>query len=110
MHSPSSHCLDVGKEQIMASLQQKGDRWYCQFVYQGKHSTFSVGDVSRQEAEAKASQVDYLLLRLKQRLITIPHGMSTSSNSTGEPSNFFRQKRSRSTNSNKSIWTRTRML
>lgn len=60
----------------MASLQQKGERWYCQFVYQGKRSTFAIGNVSQEEAETKASQVDYLLLRLKQRLIAIPHGMS----------------------------------
>lgn len=60
----------------MASLQQKGDRWYCQFVYQGKRSTFTIGNVSQEEAETKSAQVDYLLLRLKQRLITIPPGSS----------------------------------
>ncbi len=60
----------------MASLQQKGDRWYCQFVYQGKRSTFPVGNVSEEEANAKAAQVDYILLRLKQRLIKLPPGVS----------------------------------
>jgi len=60
----------------MASLQQKGQRWYCQFLYQGKRHTFAVGDVSQTEAETKSAQVDYLLLRLKQRLVTVPAGMS----------------------------------
>lgn len=56
----------------MASFQQKGNGWYCQFLHHGKRHTFAVGRVSRQEADAKAAQVDYLLLRLKQRLIELP--------------------------------------
>lgn len=60
----------------MASLQQTGDRWNRQFVYQGKRSTLSVGKVSEAEANAKAAQVDYIFLRLKQRLITLPPGVS----------------------------------
>jgi integrase len=59
----------------MASLQQKGNGWYCQFLYQGKRHTFSVGPVSAAEAETKASQVDYLLMRLKQRLAVLPPGV-----------------------------------
>ncbi len=59
----------------MASLQQKGNGWYCQFLYHGKRHTFTVGPVSQEEAEAKASHVDYLLLRLKQRLAIIPPGV-----------------------------------
>ncbi|HKM55135.1 MAG TPA: site-specific integrase, partial [Isosphaeraceae bacterium] len=56
----------------MASLQKKGKGWYCQFLYHGKRHTFAVGAVSEQEAQAKSAQVDYLLLRLKQRLIELP--------------------------------------
>lgn len=59
----------------MASLQQKGNGWYCQFLYHGKRHTFSVGPVSAEEAETKASQVDYLLMRLKQRLAVLPPGV-----------------------------------
>ena len=47
-----------------ASIQQKGTRWYCQVVYCGKRRTFSVGRVSMAEAETKAAQVEYLLMRL----------------------------------------------
>ena len=56
----------------MASLQKKGDAWYCQFYYHGKRHTFGVGNVSADEAEAKAHQVDYLLLRLRQDLLHLP--------------------------------------
>jgi integrase len=59
----------------MASLQKKGDSYYCQFCYHGKRHTFTVGAVDESEAENKARQVDYLLMRLKQRLIVLPDGM-----------------------------------
>lgn len=59
----------------MASLQKKGRSWYCQFCHQGKRHTFAVGQVAEEEARAKAAQVDYLLMRLKQRLIALPAGI-----------------------------------
>ena len=58
----------------MASLQKKGDSYYCQFCYHGRRHTFTVGAVEESEAENKARQVDYLLMRLKQRLIVLPEG------------------------------------
>ncbi len=59
----------------MASLQQKGNGWYCQFLQHGKRHTFAVGRVSEAEARAKAAKVDYLLLRLRQKLIEMPPGV-----------------------------------
>jgi hypothetical protein len=59
----------------MASVQRKGDRWYCQFCYRGGRHTFTIGKVSEAEAKAKSAQVEYLLLRLKQRLIELPPGV-----------------------------------
>src|SRR5436305_1417990 len=59
----------------MASLQQKGATWYCQFCYHGKRRTFTVGPVSKDEAEAKANIVDYLLLRIRQGFVFLPPGM-----------------------------------
>ena len=44
-------------------------------MYRGKRYTFTVGTLSEDEAENKARQVDYLLMRLKQRLIAIPDGV-----------------------------------
>ena len=58
----------------MASIQQKGDAFYCQFCFKGKRHTVTVGKVSRQEADAFARKVDYFLLRIKQRLLTLPPG------------------------------------
>jgi integrase len=59
----------------VASLQKKGDSYYCQFRYLGKRHTFTVGEVPKDEADNKAAQVDYLLMRLKQRLISLPDGI-----------------------------------
>jgi hypothetical protein len=39
----------------MASIQQKDEAWHCQFVYHGKRHMFSLGKVSQDEADAKAS-------------------------------------------------------
>jgi len=60
----------------MASLQKKGESWYCQFLYHGKRHTFAIGKVPEDEAQAKASTVDYLLMRLRQRFMTLPIGMN----------------------------------
>jgi len=59
----------------MATLQKKGNGWYCQFLHHGKRHTFTVGRVSKAEARAKADQVGYLLMRLKQRLTELPAGV-----------------------------------
>ena len=56
----------------MASLQKKGESWYCQFLYHGKRHTFTIGKVEPDEAESKANQVDYLLMRIRQGLLTVP--------------------------------------
>jgi integrase len=58
----------------MASLQKKSDSYYCQFCYHGRRHTFTVGAVEQAEAENKARHVDYLLMRLKQRLVVLPEG------------------------------------
>ena len=59
----------------MASVQKKGKGWYCQFVYHGKRHTVSIGRVSENEARATSDQVNYLLMRLRQRLIELPPGV-----------------------------------
>jgi hypothetical protein len=58
----------------VASIQQKGDSFYCQFFHQGHRHTFTIGRVSRDEAESKAGQVDYLLMRIKQGYLNVPAG------------------------------------
>lgn len=59
----------------MASIHQKGDAWHCQFLYHGKRHTFSLGKVTLDEVESKASQAEYLLMRLKQNLLQLPPGI-----------------------------------
>jgi hypothetical protein len=44
------------------------------FRYLGKQHAFTIGEGGRDEAEAKAAQVDYLLMRLRQQLIALPDG------------------------------------
>lgn len=60
----------------MASIQKKGDAFYCQFVYLGQRHTVTVGKVSQDEAEGFRGSAELLLLRLKQKLITVPPGVS----------------------------------
>lgn len=59
----------------MASIQKKGDNWYCQFLYHGKRHTFTIGKVEDEEAQIKSNQVDYLLMRIRQGLLTVPPGI-----------------------------------
>jgi integrase len=58
----------------MASLQERNGSYRVLFCYHGKLHTFTIGQVGKDEAENKARQVDYLLMRLKQRLIVLPEG------------------------------------
>ena len=59
----------------MASLQLRGKSYACVFCWHGKRQWFTIGKVAEEEAKAKASQVEYLLMRLKQRLIDLPPGI-----------------------------------
>ena len=59
----------------MASLQERNGSFRILFSHHGKLHTFTIGKVEPDEAENKVKQADYLLMRLKQRLITLPDGM-----------------------------------
>src|SRR6267378_7262892 len=59
----------------MAALQERNGSFRIIFRYQGKQRSFTIGEVGRAEAEAKAGAVDLILLRLKQQLISIPPGV-----------------------------------
>jgi integrase len=58
----------------MAFLQERNGSYRILFFYHGKLHSFTVGKVEKDEAEAKARQVDYLLMRLKQKLVAVPDG------------------------------------
>jgi ribosomal protein S4E len=55
----------------MASLQERNGSYRVLFCYHGKLHSFTIGQVEKDEAEYKARQVDYLLMRLKQRLMRL---------------------------------------
>lgn len=59
----------------MASLQERSGSYRFIFRFHGKQHFVTIGKVSPEEAEAKAAQVGYLLLRLKQQLIELPPGV-----------------------------------
>lgn len=59
----------------MASLQERNESFRVIFRYLGKQHSFTLGRVSRQEAEAKAGQVDLILLRIEQNLVAVPDGV-----------------------------------
>lgn len=57
----------------MAAVQERNGSYRVVFLHEGKQHVLILGRVS--EPEAKASQVDYLLMRLKQGLVTLPPGV-----------------------------------
>lgn len=59
----------------MASLQKKGDSWYCQFMYQRQRHTYTIGKVDETEAQATSARIGYLLMRVRQQLMTVPVGI-----------------------------------
>jgi integrase len=58
----------------MAALQERNGSFRVLFRHHGKQHTFTLGEVTRAEAEAKAAQADYLLMRLRQRLLVLSEG------------------------------------
>jgi integrase len=56
----------------LASIQKKGDAWYCQFMYLGTRHTFTIGKVDEDEAGTVKGKVEYLLMRIKQHLLDVP--------------------------------------
>ncbi len=58
----------------MASIQRKGDGWYCQFLYLRHRHTFALGKVDEAEADSVRARVEHVLMRLKQGLMALPPG------------------------------------
>lgn len=56
----------------MASLQCKNGSWHVQFKYKGDRRTWVIGRVEEIEARAIKGKVEYLLMRLKQNLLSVP--------------------------------------
>ena len=56
----------------MAALQERNGSYRILFRFNGKQHAFTLGDVGKAEAESKAAQVDYLLMRVKQQFVKVP--------------------------------------
>jgi integrase len=56
----------------MAAIEERCGRYRIHFRWHGRQEKLALGKVSAEEAANKAAQVDYLLMRLKQRLIELP--------------------------------------
>jgi integrase len=59
----------------MASVQLRGGTYRVIFRFHGKQHFVMIGKVTPEEAEAKAAQVNYLLMRIKQGLLELPPGV-----------------------------------
>jgi hypothetical protein len=59
----------------MAWTQERAGSFRVLFRFQGKEHAFTLGRVSPDEAANKVAHVDYLLMRLKQRLVELPAGV-----------------------------------
>ncbi|SIO11507.1 Site-specific recombinase XerD [Singulisphaera sp. GP187] len=59
----------------MAAIQERNGSYRVLFRRHGKQHAFKLGRVGEAEAKAKADQVDYLLMRLDQGLLTLPPGV-----------------------------------
>ena len=59
----------------MAAIEERSGRFRIHFRWHGRQEKLALGKVSAEEAASKAAQVDYLLMRLKQRLIELPPGV-----------------------------------
>ena len=69
------YCDGVARGTIRAALQERNGSYRILFWHNGKQHTFTLGNVEESEAKSKASQVEYLLMRLKQRLVELPEGV-----------------------------------
>src|SRR3954447_18230249 len=62
----------------MASLQKKGNSWYCQFYCQNRRFTFAVGRVTKPQAEAKATKAGEIVELLERGVLKLPQGMGVA--------------------------------
>jgi hypothetical protein len=59
----------------MVAIDERCGRFRIHFRWHGRQHKLPLGKVSAEEAASKAAQVDYLLMRLKQRLIELPRAV-----------------------------------
>jgi integrase len=60
----------------MACLQERNGSFRAIFRHEGRQRSVTLGRVSQGEAEAKAGAIDLILLRIRQRLLAVPDGVT----------------------------------
>ena len=58
----------------MATLQLRNGSYRILFCYRDRRHSFTVGRVDRREAELAAANVERILLRIDQGLLSVPQG------------------------------------
>jgi integrase len=58
----------------MASIQQKGNGFYCQFLFKGKRHTFAVGRITKLQADARAERVEEVLTSIAKGDLELASG------------------------------------
>jgi hypothetical protein len=62
------------KKAVAAAIQKRNGSYRMIFRHRGKQHNFTIGRVSEAEAKAKTDQVEYLLMRLDRKLLSLPPG------------------------------------
>jgi integrase len=60
----------------VASLQDRNGSFKLTFYYLGRRHYLTLGKIGRQEADATAGKVELLLMRIEQKLLRVPAGVS----------------------------------
>jgi len=69
----------------MAALQLRNGVYRLFFQYHGKQQTFTVGEVSADEAHHWKSRAEQLIMRVKEEVLTVPCGVSISDSTANLP-------------------------
>ena len=62
----------------MASIQRKGQSWYCQFYRQNRRYTFSVERVTKKQAETKAAKTVEIVGLLDRGVLKAPEAVDVA--------------------------------
>ena len=58
----------------MAGMRRKGNCWFCTVRHEGKRHYFAVGELTEEEATAKAARIDELVALVDRGVLQVPEG------------------------------------
>jgi integrase len=59
----------------MAGVRKKGEGWHCTFRFQGSRYYFALGNITEQQAHARAVEVDEILDLIERGRLTVPENV-----------------------------------